>query len=315
MRTYNFARHKPTSRAYLLFVLFAVIYIALTFWLPANPTTLTRYNLTPERARGLSLAVILPYIIIWFIAFFGYARLKRYVNLIERSPDGQALSRIANGLLILAVGLPVAAILGKLLSYTGNTHPHLIHITTITSVYIDLLIGLLGMAAVYRGAQRLALTVNQKVKTSPSYVAMISLALIGTSYAYLTFTNPARQFPTEELGRAAYYLPDFLLLVTVVIPFVAMWYMGLHAAAYIQAYRRGVPGVLYRSALGYLASGIVFIILSRVTARYLTSLNTVVSTWTLNYLLIAVYCLLALIAIGFILVAKGANKLKKIEEV
>lgn len=306
---------KKPSRAYLLFALLAVVYLGLVIFLPANATTLTRYNLSAAHARNLNLGVALPYIVIWFVAFFGYIKLKNYSQIIIKSVDGKALSRISDGLLVLAIGLPVSAILSRILGYIGRSQAHLLPTTTIASIYIDLLIGLLATTIIFIGAKHLVDTVNNKIKTEPSYAVMISLALVGTPFIYLTLTNPVRQFPSEELGRAAYYLPDALIVITVILPLLVAWYMGLTAVYYILAYRKYVKGVIYRSALGFLASGLVFIILARIAIRYLTSLNTVISQWSLNYLLIAVYILLVLIAIGFMLIAKGTKKLKMIEEV
>lgn len=302
------------NRTYILLGFLTVIYIALTVWLPTNADTLARYNLSAGQARNLRLAIVLPYVIIWFFAFLGFVKLKSYSRIINKSRNGKALSIIANGLFVLAIGLPINAIFGRLISYVEDVYPHFMATSNIVGNYLDIAIGLIGMGLIYKGAQRLTSTVDSNVKTEPSYLVMIALALIGTSYAYLTFTNPNRQFPPEVGGHAAYYLPDYLLLFTVVLPFIVTWYKGLHGAYYISVYRKRVVGIVYKKALGYLATGIIFVVLSRIMMRYLTSLNTIAESWALHYILTVVYCLLIVIAVGFGLIALGSNKLKKIEE-
>lgn len=307
---------KKPERSYILLVIFAIIYVLFSLFLHGEAETLTRYNLTPDQARNLRLSVILPYIGIWFFAFFGFVRLKNYSQTIRKNEDGRSLSLIADGLFVLSIGLAISAILSRVLTYIGSTSPHLIPLTTIIGTYIDIIIGLVSMSLIYKGAQRLVnLAKGDRNNPIQAYSVMIGWVVLTSSYAYLTLTNPARQFPTPEINRAAYYLPDILLVTTVVIPFFIIWYRGLLAAYYIYIYRKDVRGTIYRKALGYLASGIMCVVLSRIAVRYLTSLNTIVATWTLRYLLIFVYCLLILIAVGFGLIARGANKLKKIEEV
>lgn len=304
-----------TNRVYLLFIFFAVIYLGLILLLPPAPYALRQHQLTEDQARLLSLTLIIPYIVIWFVAFFGYVRLKSYAMLISKSRDGRFLLNIAEGLLVLAIGLPVTAIADSLIRYMARSSHHLTPVSTITSVYADIIIGVIAMSFIYKGAQGLAKMVNKQASTTPSYAVTLSMAIIGTSFIGLTLNNPARQFPISETGRAAYYLPDFLLVTTVLIPLLYVWYIGLQAAFYIESYRHQVKGVIYRDALGYLASGIMFIIIARIALRYLTSLNTIVSSLALAYLLVVLYGLLILTAIGYGLTAKGAKKLKQLEEV
>ncbi len=305
---------KP-EQAYVLFGILALAYIALIFWMPTSSDALTRYDLAPLEARNLRLSIILPYIAIWFIACFGSVRLKNYSQAINKSRHGQSLSTIANGLFVLALGLPLRAIGNRLMSFVQDTQPQLAATSTIVFNYIDIIVGLVAVWLIYNGARSLLSIVDGKAKATPAYVVMIGMTLIGTSYVYLTFTNPVRQFPAAAGERAAYYLPDYLLLFTVVIPYLLIWYMGLYAAYFINLYKKSVQGIVYRKALTYFVSGVVFIVLSRATVRYMLSLNTIVEAWTLQYLLAIIYCLLVFIAIGYGFIAKGSEKLKKIEEV
>lgn len=306
---------KSSKRIYLLFGILALIYIGLILFLPPDASSLTRYSISPERSKQLALTIAVPYVLIWFIAFYGYWNIRHYADTIRKSADGRALKTISDGLLILAIGLPVAAILGNLLTFVGRTYPNYLALSTVTGVYIDMMIGVLGMTKIHNGAQELVEIADEGAKTKPAYIVMIFIAIIGTVYTYLTMTNPARQFPNPNTGRAAYYLPDWLLILTVILPYLYIWYSGLKAAYYIAYYRRNVNGLLYRSALANVARGIVAIIISRIFLRFLTSMNTLVSTWSLKYLLVVIYILILIIGIGYGLVARGAKKLKKIEEV
>lgn len=134
-------------------------------------------------------------------------------------------------------------------------------------------------------------------------------------YCYVTLTNPARQFPPSSGIKAAYYLPDWLLVTTIIIPYLFVWFYGMRAAAHLAFYRKNVSGVVYKQALGYLAVGLGTVIVSSMALRFLVSLTTLLNSLSLKILLILLYALIFVIASGYIFIAVGAKKLKRIEEV
>jgi hypothetical protein len=94
-----------------------------------------------------------------------------------------------------------------------------------------------------------------------------------------------------------------------------MWAVGIFAAYNINLYRQKVAGIIYRRSWGYLAMGLGWLIVTSIIFQYLTTLTARLTHLSIYWLLAIVYILLLVLSAGFVLVAIGARKLKKIEEV
>lgn len=305
---------KP-DKIFILYILLSVIYVVLNLTVPFQEHVLTRYGLNAQQARILQLSVYLPYAVIWFTAFWGSSRLKKYALMIERSKDGKALSSIADGLTLVAISMPVNAILSTVTAYARTYWQDAVPLLTISTRLVDIAFSLLAFLMIYKGATSLLNIIKTKTRSIYEYLFLSLFLVIGTTFTFLTLKSPFRQFPDPETGRAVYYMPDLLLLITIIIPSLFIWYMGLSAAYMVQAYRQNVKGVLYRQTLGFLASGLLFVITSRILMRYLNSVSQVLDNASLKFILIIIYLLLLVTAAGFVLIARGTKNLKKIEEV
>lgn len=307
-------RGRKPDKAYIVLGLLAFVYLLVVLFLMPGADTLQRYNLTIPEARALRLALIVPYMVIWFVAFFGYVKIKHYSQIISSSNDGASLGLMAKGLLVLALGMPVIAIINSLTTYVSSHHPAWTKTFVLINSYTDILIGIIAMTLLHKGARSLAKYVDRGIAKKPSYVVSIVITIMGSAFVGLML-NSSTQSTELNSTHIAQNLPVALLVITVIFPLIFIWYNGLLAAHYVLIYRRYIYGAIYRSALGYLAGGIVFVILARITLRYLSSISAVFSTWTLRYVLIALYVFLFMMALGFGLIAKGAKKLTKLEEV
>jgi len=300
----------------ILFILLAISYVVLTLTLPPDAHTLTKYNLTPSQAKQLSLTVALPYVAIWFAALYGSLKFKVYTSAINRSSDGRGLASIANGLLTLAFSLPIVTIASNLATYESNKHPSTRPTMTILSNYLSLVILLGAFYLIFRGAKQLKkVLLTYRDNLPRAEVLPLLFIVLSVTTAYLTMHNPARQHPAGAAHVASYYLSDWWLLVTIVLPYIIVWYIGFTAVWYIRLYAQLVPGVLYRRALSYVANGIFIIVLSQMVLRLLTSLNGWLENRTLKFLLLLIYVLLIIIGSGYIVIVRGSKKLAKIEEV
>jgi hypothetical protein len=99
------------------------------------------------------------------------------------------------------------------------------------------------------------------------------------------------------------------------VPYLYAWFVGLLAAYEIALYNRGVKGVLYRQSLYLLVLGLVMVIFSLVSIQYLNGLSPRIGHLVINYKLPLTTTLKIIGGAGFILIATGAVKLKRIEEV
>jgi hypothetical protein len=122
---------------------------------------------------------------------------------------------------------------------------------------------------------------------------------------------------TRQQGGVAsdpYHMPDWLIILTLVIPYTFIWCIGIQASVWLYKYRTSVKGFIYRRALVNLSQGVGVIIVVSVLLRFLTTLTEQLNRLNVTPLLMVLYLLILLYAIGFGLVARGAKKLKQIEE-
>lgn len=297
-------------------ILLILIYLGLTFATPVDTATLTRYHISELSLRLLGLSVSIPLIAIWITAYLGFIPFKKYAESIRDSADGKALSVVVHGLMIMSFGLPIASIISGLMML-GVREIHLDQsVATIITNYVNILIALSGYWFVMKGAQLLKnIEENKNSYAKNTWVVWVLFSIVSLAYIVFTFQNPIRTFSPDPNIRATYYLPDIMIFLTIVVPYIVSWYMGVVAVIHIFHYKQNVSGIIYRQALQYLTFGFLAIIVSSIFLQFFTDVSYSLQTLSLAALLGIVYILLLVIAIGYILIAIGAKKLAKIEEV
>jgi hypothetical protein len=110
-------------------------------------------------------------------------------------------------------------------------------------------------------------------------------------------------------------LPAWLMIVSVIVPYLYAWCIGLLAAYEIMVFSVNVRGLLYRRALLFLVIGLVAVILSSIAYQYVNSVVPRTGELVFNYKLLLTLAIRIVSGIGFFVLAIGASRLKKIEEV
>ena len=304
------------KKYYWLFLLLAAIYLVSTFAAPINPAMLARYNITELQLRFATITVVIPILFIWLAAFYGFIHFETYAARIKQSPDGRGLKLVADGLLWLGVGFMLNSVVSSLLTYLVRQHITVQATATIITTHVALVFPLVAFALILLGTQRL-LTMIDKPRLPWRYdiVLALAVALIGIVFTLLTFNNPSRTSPVPPAIVATYYLSDWLIFATIILPYVCIWVFGLFAVARLHVYQMTVRGSIYRQALRTLEYGIVAVILTSIGLQFLGTATTALGGLGFNALLILVYVLLAAIGAGYILIALGARKLKVIEDI
>lgn len=294
---------------------FVASYLVMTFSIPPDPAALDKYDITSSQARLLGLTITIPIILIWGAAFYGYDRFKRYAASIRQDRDGQALDSIANGLMVLALGLPISSLTSTALSYASRTNEGLIPTAVIVNNYVSMLVALVAFAYILRGAKALAEVTGRKflVKNRRMYDAVY--VALAAAYSYAVLNSDYKTEPAPGTNQASYYLPDWLIVTTLLVPYLAAWYAGLLANAQLGFYRRNVKGTLYKSALGYLVAGIMTVVITSVIIQLFSLFGAEIADLSLGALLVVIYALIAVIAAGYLFIAMGAKRLNKLEEV
>ncbi len=302
-----------TSRTLQPAILSVILYVILIFILPTNAISIRDYHLSAFEYRVILFAVALPTMATWVLAFIGYIKLRQYVDTIRKVPEGKDFGELARGYAWLAWSLPISVTLNLLLSASVNEWPHLLSASVILRNYVNLILPLIAFTII--GTASRGLVNRAKLAFSSGTVRSIMLLFLaaGVLYCFLTFQH----FDLGSLNSTnnPYYMPLWLMVLTVIIPNLYAWFIGLLAAYEITLYSQRSEGVLYRSALRMLSIGLVVIIVSFVAIQFITSVTPGVGRLVLGYRLVLTLMFRIVGAIGFVLVALGAHRLKKIEEI
>jgi uncharacterized membrane protein len=296
-----------------VFLALAVAYVFETLTSTVSPATEAKYHASASQIHHLGLAIALPYIVIWVVGLIGYLWLRSYTSYLGESKDAAGFRIITRAVLLFTFWLPFSTLAANLASSYYAIHPDSTALLVRLVNYLNIIILLPAFWWVYQGANRL-LSSAKITSTGLSIRQTICYIVFAAIYVFLTFHDPARQNSTDDVLKATYYLNDWWLLFTLVIPRLIMWYIGFAAAASIILYRQKVKGSLYKEALRWVAFGLTGIVISTIVLRTIQSLSTQLSKLSLLVLFLVIYVLLALIATGYVLLAKGASRLQKIEE-
>ncbi len=297
-----------------LFIILSATYIALTVLLPPDKAALAKYHLTASQAIALGLTISLPYLVIWFIALVGYLRLRSYTDSIAHTKDGDAFLRMSQGIFLFAAWLPISAIMGSLTAWYGRDNQSSMALMTAVNNYVNIIILFAAFWIIYQSSKQLLAIVKRPISVMPLPLMLIFLTF-SALYVFMVLHDPARQFSTKEVSVATYYLPDWLTITTIVIPRLIMWFLGIQAVCNLFVYRSRVKGPIYKQALNNLARGIAWVVVTIIVLRCYQSLSSQLSHLSLALILLVIYALLILISVGYVLIAKGAKKLQRIEEI
>lgn len=301
------------SRALVYYSVLTALYLIFSLVLPPNHTTQATYHLSSLQYHILLFVIILPLIIIWFIAFYGYSAIKDYATVLEDSEEGEAVRHISTGLMWLAWGLPIPSIISLLASAIANSHPGFYHASIIISNYASLIMPLIAFHILSTGSHKWTEKEGVRLGVGSVKLLVFLFVAIGATYCYFIFRNIGSL--TSDTTANPYFLPAWLILSTIVVPYMYAWFIGFLAAYEIQLVSKHINGVLYRQALQHMARGLIIIVASSITLQYFRTVLPANGSLSLGYLLVIVYLLLIVIGGGYALLAYGTRKLRRIEEI
>lgn len=297
---------------YILALLVWLVYISLSLFAPMISGN--QYNLTPTQLALLKLTIAIPLLLIWLTAVHGLVAFRRYVNLIKDSTDGWAYAGIYRGLVVLVASIMITAIIGQLRPYFYQAG--YIEALVIFNNYLQIALPLLAFYLMHQASGRLIAVVGAK-KTLLQQLWLFGLfAALAPIYTWLVFSNPNRTTPTTSgVVYASNYLSDPMILITVVMPYLVVWALGISTIQNIRQFSLHVKGRIYKSALKRLTNGLVAVILLSVILQLLAAVSGTLAHYQLSSILILVYAILIIYAVAYVNIARGALSLTKIEEV
>ena len=303
----------PTLRTMQWCAAVAATYVVLIFVLPGNHATMDYYHLSAFGYRVANAALAIPTIAVWFAAFWGYAKLREYSRAIAISREGPQFARLASGCAWLAWSLPVTTISYFLLNGVANKWPAFHPAAIIISNYCALILALIAFITISLAARGMIGKSRLNLGLTSARLVMALFFVGGLAYCFFIF----RHLDLTSLASThnPYFLPAWLMIISVIIPYLYAWFIGLLAAYEISLFGANVHGLLYRRALLYMVSGLVAVVLSSIALQYISSVVPKSGDLLFDYRLLLILVVRIVGGVGFFVLAIGANRLKKIEEV
>lgn len=300
------------AKYYVALAISSLVYLYLTYAAPLGPNV---YNISTTETRLLQLTLVVPILIIWVLATYGVANFKYYSNMIHESPDGKALDTVSNGLTVLVGGTIVQSLFAGLRPwYTTN---HIIGFTHI-NLLLTISFPLVAFYLVWAGSAALMRLARQDHFTPQSYLApIVTFTFLSSLYTWAILSNPYRNTTPDVTKFASYFMSDPYIVLLVIVPIVTTWLLGVLAATSVRNYHQSAKGSLYKQAMAKLAYGLFSVVLFSILIQFFTALGPSLhlSSASLKAILIIIYVILVLYAVGYAFIASGAKRLSKIEEV
>lgn len=299
---------KLRSRIFYTYTAFVAAYVIITVLPAPAKATLTKYHLDLLRLRFLDATIIILIAGMWYAIFYGYDRLNRYSQLIKQNQDGKQVSRVASGLFVFAIGLPLSSLISSAFVLIAQRHPDMTAASAIIPNYVNVIYPIVAYLFIYHGVR--GLNAHTKSRPSGNVVQLVGLITITLGVVFCDLIARSH----KDLATA-YHLSYSMVMITLAIPYIFTWFLGLFVIAEMYEYSKHVAGIVYRKGWMRLTFGLGSIIVINILLQYLQTLSSWVNDLTLAYLLLLLYVLLFLLAGGFIVVALGTRQLMKIEEV
>ncbi len=295
------------------YAVLAGAYLVLVLLLPANRAASHDYNLTATAYHLLYLVVIIPLIGIWFGAFYSYGRLRQYSTAIADTPEGKDFARLATGFTWLAWGSVVTSMVTIILNTIADSHHSFLPSAIVVTNYVSLAVPLISYSFISTTTRSLNLRAKITISNIGTKLLIFSFMLIGVAYCWVAFGHLDLHHITAS--NNAYYLPTWMMILTVIVPYLYAWFIGLLAAYELFLYSQHAAGVLYQHAIRLLSFGVISVIASSVAVQYFRTASPRIGHLSLNTTLLVVNLVYIFMATGYIFVSLGARQLRKIEEV
>lgn len=301
------------TRALPSCLLLIVLNVVLIFTLPVSKAAMAASHLPGFEYRIINFATSLPSFLVWAAAFVGYAKLLEYAHSIRHTPEGSHFYKLVRGSAWLAWSLPVTKIISIILVSFSNIWPGFYDTAIVLSNYLGLILPLIAFTFIGSSVRGLANDAKLRLSPASTNAIMLLFALAGVSYCYFVFRN----FDMSSLTSShnPYFLPMWLMVVSIIIPYLYIWFVGLLAAFDLALYSNKIRGNLYKHALAFLAVGLVVVIVGSIALQYINTVQPRTGFLVLDWHLALILSFRVVQGIGFILIALGASKLKRIEEV
>ena len=304
----NISPRKFFTPSGLVVLIFFIIYAVLTFITPQTITSQEQFQISDTALFWIRLSILVPYFLMWFTAFYSMRSLQLVgKNAGEFATLGKSFSL---GFLLFLAGTIATTTLGALRSLLVFSSPHLIPTLTILINYLYAFVPLGAFLLMYQGLKKSEQPETATIKQSDGIMiqSILTVVIIGLAYIPLIFSNPNRQIAFSVDTPASYYLPDFLIIITLVLPILVGWALGIVVA--LKLNRKFLAFDLPHA--GTFVNGIFLVVFASMILQAILSLGTArLYEFGLGIILILIYILVFFQVAGYVLIARGVRAFDK----
>jgi len=300
--------------ALIAVIILWVAYCVLSILAPSSGAE-ERYHITSLRLAFLQGTFFIPLLVIWLAAMFAIVRFVRYTSLIEGSPEGAGFKKLCYGLRALFLVLVIPSFINLIATYNPESSATDTY-TTIIRNYTTIALYLFAFYQLWYGTKTLNVTSTKERGSAPQarIIAFVIITVLSAVYVWLIFQNPFRTSSNDLLVKPAYYLPDWLIILTIIIPYIAIWTMGSVAVINLIAFVKRVPGIMYRQAILWVSWGLSMIVFLLIALQLINQLGGYFGRASLETVLGIIYLLLLVMVVTYLFIARGARALTALEE-
>jgi hypothetical protein len=295
---------------YLAYLIFAILYITVSLVAPLGPN---RFNLSTSRTHALQLTILLPVVVIWLAAIYGVEKFHSYARLIRKSKDGQALYIMSAGLMILVGSILFNGLIGIVRPWALKDG--WLSAYTVFNNYVAVLLPLIAYYVMHTGSRALLKSIKARSSRLSWAGIIILLAVTGAGYIAALMSYDYRTQTPDPSKYNSFYISTPLILATIALPYIIGWALALRAVVNLNQYRKQVKGVIYKRSLFRLEVGIVTVTVFYMFLQLLVAFSTYLAKANLGSILLFLYVLIILYALGFMIIASGTSKLTAIEKI
>jgi hypothetical protein len=207
----------------------------------------------------------------------------------------------------------VWVIVVRVVSAIANVSPDFYKVSLAITNYSGLVFPLAAFIIIGSSSRLLVSRARVSISATDTLSIILLFAVGGITYCFLLF----RRFASSSLASSdnIFQLPFWLVILTIIVPYLYTWFVGLLAAWEINTYAKSLNGVLYRQPFRLLVGGLMVVIFSIIAFQYVSSLVfSSTSSWLGNGL-VATQLLIIMRGIGFLCIGIGVARLKRIEEI
>ncbi len=287
------------------------LYFLSSFLSPINPETLVKYNVSEVQLRLLSTTVMVPLVVIWICATYGFVHFKLYALSIKGSALGKGTNTLASGLGIIAAQLLVSGAFSSLSSlHAVRTALGGDKGVTLISTGLTLVLTLAAAAVLYQGTTQLNASLGKRSKPKVITDGFYLLTVISIGFLIAIVLRDSANQSADSIYN---YLSSSMAVVLVGLPAIIVWNLYLLAGKNLYYYRKHVKGRVYKQTLRWLTTGVYLILVSSVLVQLLETFGGLFANLRLVAILAIVYVLLAFIGVGYLCIARAATKLSAVE--